>query len=99
VDGLRRASAIGRGLGLVGRKRGWSLVNLKGRHGDTYIQQFGGGTKRCQQQNINRAKELFSEYKARKKAQAAKSKASKTRGNEYGFDTKLQRNSCPTRSR
>ena len=77
MDGPRHASAIGRGLGLVGRGWGWSLVNLKGRDGDTYIQQFGGGTKRCQQQNINRAKELFSENKARKKAQAAKSNASK----------------------
>jgi len=38
---------------------------------------FGGGTKRGQQQDINRAKELFSEYKARKKAQAARSNASK----------------------
>jgi hypothetical protein len=53
------------------------LVNLKGRDGDAYIQQFGGGTKRGQQQNINRAKELFSEFKARKKAQTAKSNASK----------------------
>jgi hypothetical protein len=74
---LRRASAIGHGLGQVGRKREWSLINLKGRGGDTYIQQFGGGTKRGQQQNINRAKELFSEYKARNKAQTTKSNASK----------------------
>jgi len=43
------------------------LVNPKGRDGDTYIQEFGGGTKRGQQQNINRAKELLSKYKARKK--------------------------------
>ena len=47
------------------------------RDGDTLIVLFGGGTKRGQQQDINRAKELFSEYKARKKAQAAKSNASK----------------------
>ena len=47
------------------------------RDGDTLIVLFGGGTKRGQQQDINRAKELFSEYKARKKAQVAKSNASK----------------------
>lgn len=47
------------------------------RDGDTLIVLFGGGTKRGQQQDINRAKELFSEYKARKKAQAAMSHASK----------------------
>jgi putative addiction module killer protein len=47
------------------------------RDGDTLIVLFGGGTKRGQQQDINRAKELFSEYKARKKAQAARSNVSK----------------------
>ena len=47
------------------------------RDGDTLIVLFGGGTKRGQQQDINRAKELFSEYKARKKAQAARSSVSK----------------------
>ena len=160
AGGPRRASAIGRGLGLVGRGWDWSLVDLKGRafyllvthmllfdmairveeyiredasnpykkwfdglsaqaaakvtvaklrmelgnissikwfdgigeyvidwgpgyriylarDGDTLIVLFGGGTKRGQQQDINRAKELFSEYKARKKAQTAKSNASK----------------------
>ena len=35
------------------------------RDGDTLIVLFGGGTKRGQQQDINRAKELFSEYKVR----------------------------------
>ena len=34
---------------------------------------FGGGTKRGQQRDIDRAKELVTEYKARKKAMAAKS--------------------------
>lgn len=29
---------------------------------------FGGGTKRGQQRDIDRAKALFAEYKARKKA-------------------------------
>jgi len=47
------------------------------RDGDTLIVLFGGGTKRGQQQDINRAKELFSEYEARKKAQAARSNVSK----------------------
>ncbi|PVE41493.1 addiction module protein [Limnohabitans planktonicus II-D5] len=36
--------------------------------GDTLIVLFGGGTKRGQQRDIDKAKELLSEYKARKKA-------------------------------
>ena len=47
--------------------------------GDTLIVLFGGGTKRGQQQDINRAKELLAEYKSRKKAQTAKSNASKNK--------------------
>jgi putative addiction module killer protein len=39
--------------------------------GDTLIVLFGGGTKRRQQRDIDRAKELLAEYKARKKAIAA----------------------------
>ena len=35
--------------------------------GDALIVLFGGGTKRGQQRDIDRAKELFAEYKARKK--------------------------------
>jgi putative addiction module killer protein len=41
--------------------------------GDTFIVLFGGGTKRGQQRDIDRAKELLAEYKARKKAMTAKS--------------------------
>jgi putative addiction module killer protein len=41
--------------------------------GDTFIVLFGGGTKRGQQRDIDRAKELLVEYKVRKKALAAKS--------------------------
>ena len=40
--------------------------------GDTFVVLFGGGTKRGQQRDINRAKELLVEYKARKKARVAK---------------------------
>ena len=47
--------------------------------GDTLIVLFGGGTKRGQQQDISRAKELLAEYKSRKKAQTAKSNASKNK--------------------
>jgi putative addiction module killer protein len=36
--------------------------------GDTLIVLFGGGTKRGQQRDIDKAKELLAEYKARKKA-------------------------------
>ena len=35
---------------------------------DTLIVLFGGGTKQRQQADINRAKALFAEYKARKAA-------------------------------
>lgn len=41
--------------------------------GDTLIVLFGGGTKRGQQRDIDKAKELLTEYKARKKATASKS--------------------------
>ena len=40
--------------------------------GDRLIILFGGGTKRGQQRDIDRAKELLAEYKARKKAMASK---------------------------
>jgi putative addiction module killer protein len=36
--------------------------------GETLIVLFGGGTKRGQQRDIDKAKELLTEYKARKKA-------------------------------
>lgn len=36
--------------------------------GGTLIVLFGGGTKRGQQRDIDKAKELLAEYKARKKA-------------------------------
>ena len=39
--------------------------------GDRLIVLFGGGTKRGQQRDIDRAKALHVEYKARKKAAAA----------------------------
>ncbi len=44
--------------------------------GDTLIILFGGGTKRGQQRDIDKAKALLHEYKARKKSilQVAKSK-------------------------
>lgn len=38
------------------------------RDGDTLIVLFGGGTKRTQQRDIDKAKVLHAEYKARKKA-------------------------------
>ena len=47
--------------------------------GDTLIVLFGGGTKRGQQRDIDKAKELLAEYKARKKAMASKT-SSKHKG-------------------
>ena len=42
--------------------------------GDSLIVLFGGGTKRRQQANIERAKALHAEYKARKAAAPAEAK-------------------------
>jgi putative addiction module killer protein len=47
--------------------------------GDTLIILFGGGTKRGQQKDIERAKALHIEYKSRKKARAAASKTEKAK--------------------
>jgi putative addiction module killer protein len=47
--------------------------------GNDLIVLFGGGTKRGQQRDINRAKDLLTEYKARKKAVL---KASKRAGGQ-----------------
>ena len=44
---------------------------------ETLIVLFGGGTKRGQQRDIDRAEALFAEYKARKKALARKAGGSK----------------------
>lgn len=41
--------------------------------GETLIVLFGGGTKRGQQRDIDKAKELLTEYKARKKAMTSRS--------------------------
>lgn len=40
--------------------------------GDTLIVLFGGGTKRGQQRDIDKARALLAEYKERKKAMTAK---------------------------
>ena len=47
--------------------------------GDTLIVLFGGGTKRGQQRDIDKAKALLAEYKTRKKAMTIKS-SSKHKG-------------------
>ena len=49
------------------------------KEGDTLIVLFGGGTKRGQQRDIDKARALLAEYKARKKAMTAKS-SSKHKG-------------------
>ena len=46
--------------------------------GATLIILYGGGTKRGQQKDIDRAKELHAEYKARKKGAASLGKIGKT---------------------
>jgi len=46
------------------------------RDGESLIVLFGGGTKRGQQRDIDQAKALLAEYKARKKAQSKVGKSS-----------------------
>lgn len=60
--------------------------------GETLIVLFSGGTKRGQQRDIDRAKRLFAEYKARKKALARKAGGGKERGKGHGTDTQFQAN-------
>lgn len=48
--------------------------------GDALIVLFGGGTKRHQQTNIERAKTLHAEYKARKASAAARKRDDKRKG-------------------
>jgi putative addiction module killer protein len=47
------------------------------KEGDALIVLFGGGTKRCQQRDIDRAKTLLAEYKSRKRALALKNAGGK----------------------
>ena len=47
------------------------------RDGETLIVLFGGGTKRGQQKDIDRAKALHAEYKTRKKVKPATGKSDK----------------------
>ena len=47
--------------------------------GDALIVLFGGGTKHGQQRDIDRAKELLAEYKARKKAMSGKTSSKQRR--------------------
>ena len=49
------------------------------KEGNTLIVLFGGGTKRGQQRDIDKARDLLAEYKARKKALAGKT-SSKHKG-------------------
>lgn len=48
--------------------------------GDTLIVLFGGGTKRGQQRDIDRAKDLHSEYKSRKKVKNSANKVEQRKG-------------------
>ena len=49
------------------------------KEGETLIVLLGGGTKHGQQRDIDRAKQLLAEYKARKKAKAAVHRINKSK--------------------
>ena len=57
--------------------RGTSTKTIRTLNCETLIILFGGGTKRGQQKDINRAKELHAEYKLRKKEHSANKTANK----------------------
>jgi putative addiction module killer protein len=60
--------------------------------GDTLIVLFGGGTKRGQQRDIDKAKELLTEYSSPANQPAS------TRGKDHGTDQKFQRDRHPARA-
>lgn len=66
-------------MGLMPKRRPGYRIYLA-KDGETLIVLFGGGTKRGQQRDIDRAKVLLLEYKARKKALASKAHAGKQKG-------------------
>jgi len=47
---------------------GTGLSHLSAKDGENLIVLFGGGTKKRQAADIARAKDLYAEYKARKRA-------------------------------
>jgi len=57
--------------------------------GETLIILFGGGTKRGQQKDIERAKSLHLEYKARKKAKSAANKTEKGKRWSHGTNSEF----------
>ena len=61
--------------------------------GDSLIVLFGGGTKRRQQSDIEKAKALHAEYKDRKAAVRAETKPKRPRGKRNGSDTRFQKDS------
>ena len=67
----------GMGEYVIDRGPGYRIYLAK--DGDTLIVLFGGGTKRGQQRDIDKAKALLAEYKTRRKSMTIKS-SSKHKG-------------------
>jgi putative component of toxin-antitoxin plasmid stabilization module len=57
-----------RGHRRISDRLGTGLSHLSAKDGENLIVLFGGGTKKRQAADIARAKDLYAEYKARKRA-------------------------------
>jgi putative addiction module killer protein len=62
--------------------------------GESLIVLFGGGTKRRQQPDIDRAKALHAEYKARKMAPRVVGNAKKRKRYDHGAHSRFQEDRC-----
>jgi DNA-binding phage protein len=73
-------------MGLMPKRRPGYRIYLA-QEGETLIVLFGGGTKRGQQRDIDRAKALLLEYKARKKSLTSKASTGKEKRLNHGTHT------------
>lgn len=76
----------------------WYRIYLA-KGGDSLIVLFGGGTKRGQQSDIDQAKALHAEYKARKMPPPVDVNVKKRKSKDHGADSRFQENRrCSSRA-